>query len=275
MPAGPQKYPGASLDHWYQDTYPGSAMEVNTVLWHSTEGRSLPSYGGGASAPNLTAVPDFGNRELRWYQHHDIDRSSRALVNEADGVQTNTLNVCQVEIVGTCDWVTSAKWLREGVMGTHLYMPDLPDWAVRDLAEFARWMYVHHGVPLDSPVTFRAYPRSYGGNNGVRMSQEKWNNYRGHCGHQHAPENLHGDPGALPMRAILDRAKGDVTVAENVPGLNVEAPKPPTYREVLETDAIPAPRNHPDYAAHKFWTGESYLRFIAEQLIDLRKELNS
>lgn len=264
MGTGPQKYPGASLDHWYQDDYPGSAMEVNTVLWHSTEGRSLPSYGGGASAPNLTAVPDFAAKRLRWYQHHDIDRSSRALVNAAGGVQTNTLNVVQVEIVGTCDPTTSTTW---GPMRPHLYMPNLPDWAVRDLAEFAKFMHTHHGVPLTSDVTFKPYPASYGASNGVRMSPAKWNGFSGHCGHQHAPENLHGDPGAFPMRAILDRAKGDPVTAEPVPGLNTEPVKPQAYREVLETDAIPAPRNHPDYATHKYWTMESYLRFIAETLI--------
>lgn len=269
MGAGPQKYPGASLTHWYQDTYPGSAMDTNTVLWHSTEGRTLPSYGGGASAPNLTALPDFGARRLRWFQHFDVDRSARALVNEDGGVQTNTLNVCQVEIVGTCDPSTSATW-----GGSGLYMPNLPDWVVRDLAEFAKWMYENHGVPLTSNVTFKPYPASYGRLNGVRMSQAKWNGYAGHCGHQHAPENLHGDPGAFPMRAILDRAK-EVPVTEPVPGLNVEAPKPVTYSQVLETDSIPAPRNHPDYATHKFWTGESYLRFIAEKLIDLEKRSGS
>lgn len=269
MGTGPQKYPGASLAHWYQLRYPGSAMEVNTILWHSTEGRSLPSYGGGASAPNLTAVPDFGARRLRWYQHHDIDRSSRALVNAAGGVQTNTLNVVQVEIVGTCDFTTGNGW-----GGAFLYMPNLPDWAVRDLADFAKWMHEHHGVPLTSDVTFKPYPASYGALNGVRMSQAKWNGFEGHCGHQHAPENLHGDPGALPMRAILDRAKGD-PVAENVPGLNTEPVKPQAYREVLETDAIPAPRNHPEYATHKFWTQESYLRFIAEKLISIENRLGS
>lgn len=268
MAAGQQKYPGASLAHWYQDDYPGTPMEVNTVLWHSTEGRSLPSYGGGASAPNLTAMPDFGTRRLRWYQHHDIDRSSRALVNAAGGVQTNTLNVCQVEIVGTCDPATDAKW-----GGAFLYMPNLPDWAVRDLADFAKWMNAHHGVPLTSDVTFKPYPASYGASNGVRLSGSGWNNHRGHCGHQHAPENLHGDPGALPMRAILDRAREE-PVVENVPGLDVEASKPPAYSQVLETDSIPAPRNHPDYATHKFWTGESYLRFIAEKMISIEEKLS-
>lgn len=272
MGTGPQRYPGASLARWYQDDYPGSVMESNVVLWHSTEGRSLPDYRGGQDAPNITAVPDFEARRLVWYQHHDLDRSSRALVNAAGGVETNTLNVCQVEIVGTCDPATSSKWLRADY--DFLYMPMLPDWAVRDLAQFARFMHANHGVPLTSDVTFKPYPASYGRDNGVRMSFAKWGGFEGHCGHQHAPENLHGDPGAFPMRAILDRAK-EVAVTEPVPGLNVEAPRPQAYKDVVETDAVPAPRNHPEYATHKFWTLESYLRFIAEKLIDLEKRSGS
>lgn len=263
MPTGPQKYPGASLAHWYQDTpgLKGSVMESNVVLWHSTEGRSLPDYRGGLDAPNITAVPDFGAKRLRWYQHHDIDRSSRALVNKAGGVETNTLNVCQVEIVGTCDPTTHTKWERGGYR--HLYMPELPDWAVRDLTEFAKWMHANHGVPLTSDVAFKAYPWSYGTSNGVRMSQATWDNYKGHCGHQHAPENLHGDPGAFPMRAILDRAKGVPVVTTPKP----EPARPQAYKDVAETDAIPMPRNHKDYEFGETWTLETYLRFIAETLI--------
>ncbi|MBQ1166320.1 hypothetical protein KBZ21_50880, partial [Streptomyces sp. A73] len=56
---GPQKYPGASTAYWYQTRYGGNSMETNVIVWHSTEGTSLPSYGGGGSAPNLTAKPDF------------------------------------------------------------------------------------------------------------------------------------------------------------------------------------------------------------------------
>ncbi|MBQ1165268.1 hypothetical protein KBZ21_45590, partial [Streptomyces sp. A73] len=56
---GPQKYPGASTAYWYQARYGGNSMETNVIVWHSTEGTSLPSYGGGGSAPNLTAKPDF------------------------------------------------------------------------------------------------------------------------------------------------------------------------------------------------------------------------
>lgn len=43
-----------------------------------------------------------------------------------------------------------------------------------------------------------------------------------------------------------------------------------TYSAVAEADAIPAPRNHPDSAENKYWTLESYLRFIAEELIRQR-----
>ena len=201
---GPQRYPGASTAYWYGSKYPGSAMESNVIVWHSTEGRSLPDYSGGVMAPNFTAVPDFTAKRLVWYQHFDFDVSSRALVNAAGGVETNTLNVCQVEIVGTCDPATHTKWTAAGY--PHLYTPELPDWAVRDLGAFAKWAHDNHGVPLTSNVAFKAYPGSYGTANGVRMSAAKWNDFTGHCGHQHVPENLHGDPGLLPMAAILAAA---------------------------------------------------------------------
>src|SRR3546814_11466267 len=55
---GPQKYPGASTAYWHQDDYPGSAMETNVILWHTTEGTTLPPYGGGASGPEPKATPD-------------------------------------------------------------------------------------------------------------------------------------------------------------------------------------------------------------------------
>jgi hypothetical protein len=208
---GPQKYPGASTAYWYGGKYPGSAMESNVVVWHTTEGTSLPSYSGGAEAPNLTAKPDFAAKKLAWFQHFDFDVSARALVNKAGGVETNTLNVCQIEIVGTCDPATHAKWTKAGY--SHLYTPELPDWAIRDLAAFAKWAHDQHGVPLASSVTFKAYPGSYGAN-GVRMTAAKWTAFTGHCGHQHVPENDHGDPGQFPMAAILTAAKGGTNPAQ-------------------------------------------------------------
>jgi hypothetical protein len=226
---GLQRYPGASTAYWYGSKYPGSAMESNVIVWHTTEGTSLPSYDGGASAPNFTAKPDFAAKRLVWYQHFDFDVSSRALVNKVGGVETNTLNVVQVEIVGTCDPATHRRWGST----PHLYTPELPDWAIRDLAAFAKWAHEQHGVPLTSAVTFKAYPSSYG-SNGVRMSADKWNSFTGHCGHQHVPENDHGDPGAFPMAAILARAKGATTPAPSKP-----APAPSTETSMKLSDQIP------------------------------------
>lgn len=208
---GPQRYPGASTAYWHQDNFGGTAMETNVIVWHSTEGTSLPTYGGGGSAPNFTAKPDFAAKRLVWYQHFDFDVSSRALRNLAGGVQTNTLNACQVEIVGTCDPATHQKWTAAGYQ--HLYTPELPDWAVRDLAAFARWAYEQHGVPLSSGLEFKAYPGSYG-DSPVRMSGAQWLAFKGHCGHQHVPENDHGDPGSMPMAAILAAAKNGTTPPE-------------------------------------------------------------
>lgn len=206
MRTGPQRFPGASLGHWYQDDFPGDPMEVNVVVLHTTEGSSLPSYGGGGSAPNLTAVPNFRERKLDWFQHFDIDVSSRALRNLSGGVETNTLNVCQVELVGTCDPATHRKW--EAAEQAHIYWPAAPDWALDGVARFLRWMNAEHGVPLTAPARWPAYPTSYGNGGGQRMSGSQWSEFRGVCGHMHVPENDHGDPGAVDIDEILRRAKG-------------------------------------------------------------------
>lgn len=205
MALGLQKYPGASLSAWYQGAYGGDLMEVNVVVLHTTEGRSLPSYGGGASAPNLTAVPDLAGKRLRWFQHFDIDRSSRALVNLVGGVETNTLNVVQVELVGTCDPATHAKWTAAGY--AHVYWPEAPDWALQGVADFLAWAHTQHGVPLSGPTLWKAYPASYGAST-ARMTGAAWMAFKGVCGHQHVPENVHGDPGSIDFNRLITLATG-------------------------------------------------------------------
>lgn len=260
--SGPQRYPGASTAYWYGSKYPGSAMEVNVLCWHSTEGTSLPSYDGGSMAPNLTAKPDFAAKRLVWYQHFDFDVSSRALRNLSGGVETNTLNVCQVEIVGTCDPATHTKWAQAGIQ--HLYMPELPDWAIRDLATFAKWANANHGVPLSSGLTFKPYPSSYG-SNGVRMTATQWNNFNGHCGHQHVPENDHGDPGAFPMAAILAAAKNGTT-QEDDPMAGIT--KQDIADSVWRTDNIKAGSTEKD-PKNTTWVAETYLKGTFENTVRL------
>lgn len=269
MKTGPQRYPGASTAYWFGSKYPGSAMETNVIAWHTTEGTSLPSYDGGSMAPNLTAKPDFAAKRLVWYQHFDFDVSSRALVNAAGGVETNTLNVCQVEIVGTSDPSTHEKWRAAGY--PHLFTPELPGWAIRDLAAFAKWAHDNHGVPLTSDVTWKAYPGSYGASNGVRMSAAKWLSFTGHCGHQHVPENLHGDPGAFPMAAILTAAKGGTTEEDPLAGMTDQD----IYDAVWKTDQIAAPTDAPDAKTNPNWQPQSYLKDTNQRVRALQSSVTA
>ena len=242
---GPQRYPGASTAYWYQNTFGGDLMEVNVTCLHTTEGTNLPDYGGGAVAPNLTAVPDFTNKRLKWYQHFDIDRSSRALVNLAGGVETNTLNVCQVELVGTCDPATHTKWQAAG--RAHIYWPEAPDWALAEVAAFLAWMNAQHGVPLTGPSLWLPYPKSSGAS-AARMSFAQWEAFKGVCGHMHVPENEHGDPGSIDFPKLIALAKG-----QSVP----EEDDMPTPADVWKADVInasPPPYNNTDWDTNKTWT---------------------
>lgn len=209
---GPQKYPGASLAYWFQDAWPGTAMESNVGVLHTTEGRTLPGYRGGRDAPNFTLLPDIPARKLRVYQHYDFDVSSRALVNLTGGVETNTANAVQFELVGTCDERNAVTWdgARAGV--DYIFWPDAPDWLLAELARIVRWSHDQHGIRLESTVTWKAYKKgqvggSYGAN-GVRLSGSQWGAYYGWLGHQHVPENDHGDPGNLNFARVLAHALG-------------------------------------------------------------------
>lgn len=212
---------------WYQDNYPGAAMDPNCGVIHTTEGTSLPGYSGGATAPNYTAVPDFIEKRLKWYQHFPDERSSRALMNLTGGVETNTANAIQVELVGTCDPGTRAAWLRGNAR--FIFWPDPPSWALKDLAKFLADMNRRHGIPIDGPrdARWKPYPESYGPG-GQRFSFEEWRKFKGWCGHQHVPENSHGDPGDFPFSQLKQLALGLV---------DKEEPETPRWDEIARLAA--------------------------------------
>lgn len=226
MRTGPQKIPGASLAHFYGGgQYGGSAMEINCGVVHTTEGRTLPDYGGGAIAPTVTGVPDITAKKIRWYQHFDTDESARALANKAGGVETNTANVFQIELVGTCDDSKKTTWGSTRAGSDYLHWPTAPEWALAEVAWLARWLNEQHGVPLTCVRDWLAYgpdarrpgvvPASYGASK-TRMTQGEWRAFTGWCGHQHVPENDHGDPGSMDFAQVIALAKGTTTEEDDV-----------------------------------------------------------
>lgn len=141
------------------------------LVWHSTEGSSLPNYGG--SSPHFTINPGTGDL----WQHIPIDRAARALMAGGPNMWTASY---QVEIIGFAK--DSANWP--------------PSWYKR-LGKLARWIEKNGGVPRRAGVTFTDSQHVN------RMTADEFRSYAGHCGHQHVPGNTHWDPGLLNIGMIL------------------------------------------------------------------------
>jgi endonuclease/exonuclease/phosphatase family metal-dependent hydrolase len=218
---------------WFQDnpSLAGAPMTPNCVILHTTESMSWPSYSGGTVAPNYTARPDFTKHRLDWRQHFPDERSARALENHPGGVETNTLNVVQVELVGTCDPTHAKTWAGRRAGRDYIYWPDAPAWALREVGRFLADQAKRHGTKMVAPKPFKAYPGSYGANNGVRMTDAEWRNFYGIAGHQHVPENDHGDPGNIDIDRILGYATGQTS-----------QPAPPAARPAAKPAPAPAPK---------------------------------
>lgn len=143
------------------------------IVWHTTEGTSLPRYEG--SAPHFTLDPRSG----QLWQHIPLNRAARTL-KHTRRPETNRAHAIQVEVIG--------------------FAADTPDWpeAYYDqLAALARWIEWHARVPRRCNVEFEARVH--------HISDQRWVRYAGHIGHQHVPQNDHWDPGALRIDEVLDR----------------------------------------------------------------------
>jgi hypothetical protein len=154
---------------------------------HTTEGKSaagaIASYKGNRSTPHFTVTFETGSFKV--YQHIPIDKAARSLVNKYGGIETNRTRCIQVEIVGSANSIAS-----------------ISDEYVHGIGSLMRWIESNTTIQRTAP-TFKAYPASYGANNGVRFTPEQWSNFNGWCGHQHVPENDHGDPGNIPIQKLF------------------------------------------------------------------------
>lgn len=197
----------ATKEQWFQDNYPGADLHLThdtmVAVLHTTETTDWPDYQHGSEAPTYTGKPPIGLRGGHWRAHFPDEKSARALVNSPGGVETNTLNAVQFELIGTCDPAKAVSWGKLRAGRDYVYWPNANLRQRRWLARILADMHRRHGLRLLPLVEFRAYPASYGTHNGVRLSGAAWSKFAGVCGHQHVPENVHGDPGALRIRSIL------------------------------------------------------------------------
>lgn len=151
---------------------------------HTTEG---DSYGGALAAYRANrSAPHFTVAGAQVYQHVPINRASRSMQNLPGGVETNRWSAVQIEVVAHA---ANPVWLPETIEATRNLMA---------------WVEQQTGVRANAP-RFLAYPASYGLKAPQRMGNQAWMRWDGWCGHQHVPENDHGDPGAIPITALLVR----------------------------------------------------------------------
>lgn len=178
---------------WVNHPFGGAlAYQANTPwrgVIHTTESPSLPSYSNGAVAPQITF--DIKNRVA--YKHYDYKNyAGKSLKHPSGTPVTNTTRCVQIEIIGYCDPAQSSS---------PLYIGKWTDADYAALNELLHEIEADVGIPHKFVPNWKAYPSSYG-NNGVRMDNTDWAKFSGWCGHQHVPNNVHGDPGAINVSKL-------------------------------------------------------------------------
>lgn len=148
------------------------------LLWHTTEGSTaegaLGAYRATGSFPHFTFTPLTG----ALLQHVPLNRGARALEHPAGTVETNRAHVIQVELVGNA--ASTPSW---------------PDAAYARIAALARDIEAAVGIRRHAMATFSG--------SAGRLGADTWLHEGGHCGHEHAPNNNHTDPGGFKIAKIL------------------------------------------------------------------------
>lgn len=192
------------------------------LLLHTTEGSSWPPYAGGNEAPHVTVQPIPG-KGIHVREHRPWTDYAKALANREGGVETNRRGVLQVELMGTCD--PSAR-------NRLYYWPGVDDVVLEALATYLRPTLDRFDIPPVAVAPFLPYPKSYGSKGGQRLTFAQWNKARGICGHQHAPENDHGDPGAFPVDRFITHLEGDIVTPQDRKDIAAEVMRTPIGKDI-------------------------------------------
>jgi peptidoglycan hydrolase-like protein with peptidoglycan-binding domain len=213
----------AIMRDWIYDLVPGGSRQVKQygpawtrppaiLVLHSTEGASYPSYAPPGGPPHFTIHP--WARTFR--QHIPLSTGARALKAPITSRAINSNGTVQIEIVGSCvDGRTPNVTDLAGDPGAFDYLARVIDAILRET-----------GIPAATSVNWYHYPESYGAGRGQRLPYgSAWLSHRGIIGHQHVPDNTHGDPGDFPIGELLARLDGvQVTPVDNPVPLPVPAP---------------------------------------------------
>lgn len=242
-------------DEWTPGNSAGPHLApVTKLVLHTTEGSSLEgacaAYKSSNSWPHMTVDARPGV-PYRICGHLGFDVAGRALKNLSGGVETNTAGVIQVEVVGSAtspggiDW----EWIGREVVGP---------------------VATETGIPLTSTVTWVAYPASYGKTAPQRLSPSQWTKYKGILGHQHVPENDHGDPGAIPIQTILDSAAQGGDMPLNQSDLN--AIRSIVRESLVDFDRLPVIWAGQSRPTHWYWYCDAFKVLVtspqAHSLVD-------
>lgn len=201
------------------------------LLLHSTEGSTIEgavaAYRANNSWPHLTV--DCPRRRI--VQHLNLTVAARSLRNTPGGAdQTNRDGdiLVQVEMVGHAGTPTD------------LGSPEDLTWFGR---EVVRPVCVGLHIPMRTSVRWVSYPASYGTTADQRLSPGAWDAYSGLLGHQHAPDNSHGDPGSIDIAWILRAAteEDDMTTDELLKALQ-KGPLRAELKEITQGAGLDALR---------------------------------
>ena len=154
------------------------------IVLHTTEGGSYEGARGAYSGTHPHFTVSYQRGFFQAWQHASILKSAKALKHPYGGVHTNLAGAIQIEIVGQA-----------------VNAPKFPQKYLDGIATLMRWIESAKGIPKRA-ATFLAYPAS-SGNSRVRFSDRAWVEFSGTCGHQHVPDNSHGDPGAININYLL------------------------------------------------------------------------
>lgn len=227
--------PGISRQDFKRDGGAWTRQPVIICL-HSTETGSWPGYQSGATAPHFTIDPRTGAAR----QHIPLTRAARALEHPRGTPETNRAGVIQIEIIGSADLAFSKKH-------GYLFMPSLTQAQLSTIgALVAKIRAAVPGVPLASTVDWVHHPRPGYGAGYPRLTTAQFSTYRGILGHQHVPNNSHGDPGALNVAAMIKGiSPAPPKPPAPAPSKDDEMPTPNEIAKAIWAYPVPRPGNTP------------------------------